>query len=104
MKYDVHVYAIVRVKVTDIEAETQEAAVEKAENRVFELGEELFLRSYVPIEDIGHTEWAEDIHGFLVDEHGDSEYERTQAYTSNKKPAGPYTCLSCGQEPPKPGG
>ena len=33
MKYEVHIYAIVRVKVVDVEAESQQEAIRNAEAR-----------------------------------------------------------------------
>ena len=56
-KYDVHIYAIARLKVAGIEADSPQDAVREAEQRV---------DLYHAIA-IGEAEYAEDIEGVLVD-------------------------------------
>lgn len=56
-KYDVHIYAIARLKVAGIEADSPQDAVRKAEQQV---------DLYHAIAN-GEAEYAEDIEGFLVD-------------------------------------
>lgn len=66
MKYRVHVYAVVRVPL-EIEADTQEEAVKLA------------YASFVE-DDIrnGEAEFAEELqNNYLVDEEGDTQYERS---------------------------
>lgn len=69
MKYNVHIYPIVHIKVEGIEADSQEEAVKKAQDIV----------------DLNHTNfgdatYAEDIDGFFVDEEGDPEYIKSRFY------------------------
>jgi hypothetical protein len=72
MKYDVHIYATVRVKVCGVEANSQKEAIKKAEAQT---------DLYETLGESGHgTEYAEEITGFLVDEEGDTEYQQTRSY------------------------
>jgi hypothetical protein len=69
-KYHVHIYAVFRVRVPDVEADSPEEACQKAEQAV-------------DLADLPNGTWvdyADDIHGFLVDEDGDTEYERSTFY------------------------
>jgi hypothetical protein len=66
MEYKVHVYAVVRVPV-EVEAETQADAISKAVDSVD-----------WDAEFRGNQEWAEAMAYFLVDEVGDTYYERSQ--------------------------
>jgi hypothetical protein len=70
-KHNVHIYAIVRVKVCDIEAESHADAIQKAEvlvdlNDLFNKGAD--------------QEFADDIDCFLVDEIGDEDYRNSRWY------------------------
>lgn len=68
MKYDVHLYVAVRIKYEGIEADSQEAAVAKAEalhDTKDALRERLFADDEAPAL------------GALVDEFGDESYEQT---------------------------
>lgn len=67
MKYKVHIFAVVRVGITDIEAESQEEAIDKAEE---------MLEPYSMFQDLGgmDTEYAEENAYYLVDEEGDEQY------------------------------
>jgi len=70
-KHNVHIYAIVRVKVCDIEAESHADAIQKAEvlvdlNALFNKGAD--------------QEFADDIDCFLVDEIGDEDYGNSRWY------------------------
>ena len=56
-KYDVHIYAIARLKVADIDADSPQDAAQKAEQRV-DLHHAIANRE---------AEYADDIEGFLVD-------------------------------------
>jgi len=68
-KYDVHIFPVVRVKVTGVEANSQRAAIRKA------------LRSINLEEAAVHPDdYAEDIVEYLVDEHGDRNHSRSQCY------------------------
>ena len=78
MKYDVHLFPIVRVKVHGVEAGSQEEAIKKAEESTD------FDNLFNKAPDI---EYAEEVAYYLVDEVGDEEYERTRwhdgAFTSD---------------------
>lgn len=71
MKYDVHIYAIVRVKVQSIEAESQTEAIEKA-------------RVNTDMEQaIQEGEFTDEVTGYLVDEAGDAEFKNTRVYLAD---------------------
>ena len=63
--HNVHIYAIVRVKVSNVEAENHAEAIKKAEDMIDLNG--LFNRG-------SDQEFADDIDCFLVDEVGDEEF------------------------------
>lgn len=77
MKYDVHLYAVVRVKVNDIEADSQTEAIDKAESLVN--FNSLFDASR-PSRVVEHVEYADEVNAALVDEQGDENYERSKFY------------------------
>ena len=81
MKHDVHMYVTVRVKVTDIEAETHEEAILRAESVVGEF-QRVYLRGegYWAFPEIAYHEAEDTMTGALVDEHGDDNYERSCFY------------------------
>jgi len=79
MRYKVHAYMTVRVPFDDIEAESQQAAIKIAEYRASDIRT---LRDMADLE----AEPADEITGFLVDEEGDDEYERSQTYDANGNP------------------
>lgn len=94
--YDVHIYATVRVKVWNVEAESQLDAVEKARNAV-DLYQMFPDRTdHGPVEqnrpnpEIGPYAisggWAEEISGFLVDEVGDVNNLNTRYYEDKNIP------------------
>ena len=70
MRYDVHLYVTVRVKVSDIEAGSQVEAIK--------LADEMFGKDAVAMVSTG--EYADEVLGALVDEQGDEEYDRTTYY------------------------
>jgi hypothetical protein len=83
-KYHVHVYPIVRVEVRDVEADSQEEACRKAEqifNGLFNNDARMGR-----IRPVTCVEYADDLDGFLVDEDGDTEHERSTWYDDNYKP------------------
>ena len=63
--HNVHIYAIVRVKVSNVEAENHAEAIKKAEDMIDLNG--LFNRG-------SDQEFADDIDCFLVDEVGEEEF------------------------------
>ncbi len=69
--HNVHIYAIVRVKVSNIEAENHAEAIKKAEDMIDLNG--LFNRG-------SDQEFADDIDCFLVDEVGDEEFNHSRWY------------------------
>lgn len=78
MKYTVHIYLIVRVKVAGIEADSQEEAMKKAEAKV---------DFHTIFDSMNETiEYAEDIDGFHVDEEDDPEYTRSRWYDKHYQP------------------
>jgi hypothetical protein len=81
MKYEVHIYAIVQVKVVDVEAESQQEAIRKAEARC-----DLYTLFQQNVRE-PHTEYAEDIDSFLVDEVGDEEHEHSCWYDKHANPS-----------------
>ncbi len=75
MKHNVHLYALVRLKVPGIEAANHQQALEKARElfpELYGLFTERNLRS-VPAA-ISDIEFAEEISHYLVDEDGDKEF------------------------------
>ena len=70
MKYNVHIYAVVRLKVEGIEADTHRDAIRSALASV-DLDREFQGE---------RTEYAEDITSYVVDEVGDENYEHTRTY------------------------
>lgn len=83
MKYHVHLYHVVRTKVS-IEAEDHLDAMKKADEFIPNLqslnvsfeAERQFHGHGV----IHHTESAEEVTGYMVDEVGDTEYDNSRAY------------------------
>jgi hypothetical protein len=69
--HNVHIYAIVRVKVSNVEAENHAEAIKKAEDMIDLNG--LFNRG-------SDQEFADDIDCFLVDDVGDEEFNHSRWY------------------------
>ena len=86
-KYHVHLYPIVRVLVRDVEAESQEEAIKKAE-RMVDL-HQLFRHRALPPASVASVEYADGMDGFLVDEDGDNEHERSTWYENDYTPSQP---------------
>lgn len=86
MKHHVTIYAVVRVKVPDVEADSHQEAMRKAEASV-DLHH--LFESEQPTNWVEYTAYAEQIHSWLVDEEGDEEYERSVAYDENGDPLEP---------------
>ncbi len=82
MKYDVHVYAVVRTKLVDVEATSQEEAVRNAMSlATAHVLRDLFDKSNPPAPGVAHCEWEDgEPLSFLVDEHGDWEHEASSHY------------------------
>lgn len=97
-QYYVHVYHVVRTKIS-IEAENHVDAMKKADEFIPNI-----VRSNIPFEaesqfqghgTIHHTESAEEVTGYLVDEVGDTEYQNTRSYDDDYSPtkSGPKLLL-----------
>ena len=84
MKYFVHCYKEVRVKVA-VEAESQQDAIRKAEETDFDL---LLTRvgPFPGFPAVEHIEFADETHGYLVDEADDLEYQQSRAYDAERQP------------------
>ena len=85
MKYSVAVYAIVNIRMREVEAESQKKALAKAIN-ILEDGTRLRspINQYLSAEftdgPIEHMEWGEEYSHYLVDEVGDEKFERSRWY------------------------
>jgi hypothetical protein len=82
MKYDVYIYAIVRVKAAGVEASTQRQAIDKAEKSI-DLHALFNPRRYFLFSGVETVEYADDIDGYLVEEQGYPE--KTQSYSRSKR-------------------
>jgi len=76
MKYDVHIYTLVRVLVPGIEADDKTSAIEKAEERI---DFHSLFRGRNP-----ETDWAEEIMEYVVDERSDGELIHSEYLTSEQ--------------------
>lgn len=85
MLYNVHIYTVVRIKVTNVKAESQTEAIEKAQKHAARSGAYDLFDRHNPVHGVAHTEWAEDDAYFMVDEVGDEEHEKTNQYVSSSK-------------------
>lgn len=81
MKHTVFIYAIVVVKVPNIEAESQLEAMKKAD--LIDLN---FLSDTDHPKDVEYVEYADDIDGFLVDEDNDPGFEKSTWYDKHYNP------------------
>jgi hypothetical protein len=81
-KYHVHLYPIVCVTVRDVEAESQVDAIKKAEDLV-DL-DRLFAGLGGP--HVASIQYADGLDGFLVDEDGDTEHERSTCFDMEYEP------------------
>lgn len=81
-KYDVHVYAIIRVKIAAVEANDPIEAAKRADERV-----DLHRFQDVHIDGASEIEWAEDIQDYLVGA-TDAVQRKTYLIDKNHKPIG----------------
>lgn len=83
-KYNVHLYAVVRVLVKDVDASNQTSAMNKARKKVWNDLYDVFSsppgRGEFQDRGINQIEFAEEIEGYLVDEVGDEEYKNSHFY------------------------
>ena len=82
MEYRVHIYAVVRIP-TIVQAKSQLEAIMIAE----QIDIHRITDGFVGYEVCDHIEWAEEITGFLVDEVGDEEYEKSKYYDISEIPS-----------------
>ncbi len=80
-RYTVHLYTLVRVKLTGIEAGSEREAIRKAEAAV-DL-HRLFDRDH-PVPNVEHTEWSEATPEALVDHDGDLDFEHSTWWRLDK--------------------
>jgi hypothetical protein len=106
MRHYVHIYASVRVKIA-VDADSHAEAIAAATDHFSSSGHAL-LNRYVRDErqvtetpQVVHTEYADDISGYLVDEAGDDDFQRTRNYEANGEPVGP-AAPSAESEPERP--
>lgn len=76
MKYDVHIYAVYRVKVANVEATDQKQACLNA------LAQTDLDFSIPAPRGVRIVEYADEVNGFLVDEVGDEEYKNSRYYNA----------------------
>lgn len=86
MQYNVHVYAPVRMLFKGIEAESQQDAMNVAEERFLESVSERLSMDKPFGGVVEHAEWDESFSAFLVDEVGDDEYTKSCAYDGLGRP------------------
>ena len=82
MKYNAHLYALVRIKVTDIEADSQLEAIEKAEPIAGEFAHKHLSGDVRLFDQVENFEFVEEFAYALVDEQGDESYENSGFYES----------------------
>lgn len=95
MNYSVLVKTVVNVRIDNVEAESQVAAIEKITSEPFYAR---YFDNIVPIRDerittkplcVRYIEWAEEDYCYLVDEQGDEEFENSRWYDADD-PATPW--------------
>jgi len=74
MKYNVHLFATVRLKIDNIDAEDQKEAIKKAINGT-DLN--LILNRSTSFDGCSCVEWEDEITQAIVDEVGDLDHENT---------------------------
>lgn len=90
MRYNVHIFAVVRVKVSDVEARSHADAVGKAEQRadLYRLFDSAYMSYHVSLCGASEAEFADELSGrmaYLVDEAGDSGWSRSRCFDGNRK-------------------
>lgn len=84
-QFDVHLYAVVRVKICRVDAADPAAAIRKVESaqnlNLHELFQRDVNRSIPGVGHLAHVEWAEEIAYVLVDEVGDTDYTKSKTYS-----------------------
>ena len=95
MRYHVHIYTSVRVRVANVDADSPMEACETAKASVdfdrlldkdFVSGDERYSPpSGLPT--VTDVEWADVIHEYMVDQDGDREYENTVTISTDQADA-----------------
>lgn len=87
-KYRVHGYHVVRVPLT-VEANSQEEAIREYDKLTHDE-----LRH---VQDLARldSEFAEEVNGYLVDEDGDEDYDRSEFYCCDGKTPASNRCTQC---------
>ena len=86
MKYAVHIFAVVRVKIPDVEAESQAEAIRKAEESTDLYGTlnwPIGRMCHVDARGVSEVEYAEENLYYLVDEEGDEKYANSRHYKAD---------------------
>jgi hypothetical protein len=81
-RHYVHVYATIRVKVA-VDANNHDEAMRLADHLLFEKEKSLGVRLIPTTEAVLDAEYAEEVTGYLVDEHDDPEYARSRFYDAD---------------------
>jgi len=81
-KFNVHLYAVVRLKVSNVEAESMEEAIEKADAsvNVHELVDRAINGDADRECSLAHIEYAEEISSAMVDVVGDADFSKTRDF------------------------
>ena len=85
MKYNVIVYAVARVKVMDVDAESQTEAIDKA---LKSINLYRLLDNQNPAPNVAYIEFGDEIVSYLVDEQGDEEYAKSLWWVDNPEGEG----------------
>lgn len=106
MKYDLHIYAVVRVRVDGIEAHSQQEVIRKAYTINLERIINRYNNTHADLRDfhtyplpnnVAYVEFGDEIQGFLVDEAGDADYSNSTVYDRSGAPLKKHSCRTCGQ-------
>jgi len=80
-KYDVHVYAMVAIKVPDVKAKDTKAAAAKA---LTKFDSHNLLSQTNPTKEVAGVSFVDAFEGFIVDEQGDDGKQKTRHYKCNE--------------------
>jgi len=90
MRYDVHIFAVVRVKVAHVKARNHAHAIRVAERELdlYELFDSRSVIGQAPKDGASETQYAEELSGsgaYLVDRCGDSLYLHSKSFDQQRK-------------------
>lgn len=91
MRYDVHIFAIVRVKIPNVNAESPTDAISKAERNIdlYRLFDSRNQESHVSESEASQTEYADGLDkqlAYLVDQVGDIGFTHSRRFDANREP------------------